>query len=69
VDGGGGGSSSGAYTLSATVGQLSDLLMASATPGHAMKASPNPPVGTVVGKAMEGLDEGTDVIQILVMLQ
>ena len=46
-----------------------DLLVASATPGHAMKASPNPPIGTVIGKALEGLDEGTGVIRILVMLQ
>jgi len=46
-----------------------DLLVASSTPGHAMKAGPNPPVGTVIGKALEGLDEGTGVIQVLVMLQ
>jgi len=46
-----------------------DLLVASATPGHAMTAGPNPPVGTVVGKALEGLEEDTGVIQILVMLQ
>jgi hypothetical protein len=49
--------------------QPGDLLVASATPGHAMKAGPNPPVGTVLGKALEGLDEGTGVIQMLVMLQ
>lgn len=46
-----------------------DLLVASATPGHAMKASPNPPVGTVIGKALSALKVGTGVIQILVMLQ
>jgi hypothetical protein len=46
-----------------------DLLVASATPGHAMKADPNPPVGTVIGKALEALDEGTGVILVLVMLQ
>jgi hypothetical protein len=46
-----------------------DLLVASATPGHTMRAAPNPPVGTVVGKALEPLDEGTGLIQILVMLQ
>ena len=45
------------------------LLVASSTPGHAMKAAPNPPVGTVVGKALEPLDDNTGVIQILVMLQ
>ncbi|MFB0536053.1 MAG: hypothetical protein ACETWR_13850 [Anaerolineae bacterium] len=49
--------------------QPGDLLVSSSMPGHAMKASPSPPVGTVVGKALEGLDEGTGVIQILVMLQ
>jgi len=46
-----------------------DLLVASSIPGHAMKAAPNPVVGTVIGKALEGLDEGTGVIQMLVMLQ
>jgi len=46
-----------------------DLLVASATPGHAMRAGPNPPQGTVIGKALEGLEEGTGVIQMLVVLQ
>jgi len=46
-----------------------DLLVASATPGHAMKAGPNPPQGTVIGKALEGLEKGTGVIQMLVVLQ
>jgi hypothetical protein len=46
-----------------------DLLVASSIPGHAMKAGPNPPVGTVIGKALEGLDEGTGIIRMLVMLQ
>jgi len=46
-----------------------DLLVASATPGHAMQAGPNPPQGTVIGKALEGLEEGTGVIQMLVVLQ
>ena len=49
--------------------QPGDLLVASSTPGHAMKADPNPPVGTVIGKALEPLAEGTGVIQMLVMLQ
>ncbi|MGC9335590.1 MAG: hypothetical protein ACP5JJ_15675 [Anaerolineae bacterium] len=49
--------------------QPGDLLVASATPGHAMRASPNPPVGTVLGKALAALDEGIGTIQILVMLQ
>ncbi|MFN2227101.1 MAG: hypothetical protein ACK2UY_12355, partial [Anaerolineae bacterium] len=32
-----------------------DMLVASATPGHAMAAGPNPPQGTVIGKALAGL--------------
>ncbi len=46
-----------------------DLLVASSTPGHAMKAGPNPPIGTVIGKAMESLRESQGVIQMLVTLQ
>ena len=49
--------------------QPGDLLVASATPGHAMKAGANPAVGTVIGKALASLKSGTGVIQILVMLQ
>jgi len=52
-----------------------DLLTASNTPGHAMKASPvnvggvefyRP--GTIIGKALEPLDEGTGVIRVLITL-
>jgi len=46
-----------------------DLLVASSIPGHAMKASPNPPIGTVIGKALEGLEEKTGIIRMLVILQ
>jgi hypothetical protein len=46
-----------------------DLLTASSTPGHAMKAGPNPPIGTVIGKALGTLEAGTGVIQMLVTLQ
>jgi hypothetical protein len=46
-----------------------DLLVASTTPGHAMRAGENPPNGTVIGKALGSLTEGTGVIQMLVMLQ
>ncbi len=49
--------------------QPGDLLTTSSTPGHAMKAGSNPPVGTVIGKALGTLAEGTDVIQVLVTLQ
>lgn len=46
-----------------------DLLVTSATAGHAMKAGPNPPQGTVIGKALAGLDEGAGVIKMLATLQ
>jgi hypothetical protein len=46
-----------------------DLLVSSATPGHAMKAGRSPLVGTVIGKALEGLDTGTGIIMMLVVLQ
>jgi len=46
-----------------------DLLVASSTPGYAMKAGPNPPIGTVIGKALEGLPAGRGIIQMLVTLQ
>ncbi len=46
-----------------------DLLVTSSTPGHAMKAASDPPVGTVIGKALEGLDADCGVIKMLVMLQ
>ena len=48
-----------------------DLLVAASVPGHAMRGGPNPPQGTVIGKALEGLDAGQDtgVIQALVTLQ
>lgn len=46
-----------------------DLLVASSTPGYAMRAGDNPPAGTIIGKALAFLLEGTGVIKILVMLQ
>lgn len=49
--------------------QLGDLLVASSTPAHAMKAGPNPAVGTVIGKALGSLESGTGVIQMLIMLR
>lgn len=56
--------------------QPGDLLTTSATPGHAMKASPvnlsgielyRP--GTIIGKALEPWTAGAGVIQVLVVLQ
>ena len=44
-----------------------DLLLASSTPGHAMRASTDPKPGTVVGKALGRLDEATGVIEMLAM--
>jgi hypothetical protein len=46
-----------------------DLLVSSNTPGHAMRAGENPPQGTVIGKALSPLEEGTDYIQMIVTLQ
>ena len=50
--------------------QPGDLLVTSSTPGHAMKGTDrNRMLGAVVGKALEGLDQGKGVIQVLVTLQ
>jgi hypothetical protein len=46
-----------------------DLLVASSTPGYAMQAGAHPPGGTVIGKALGGLEAGVGVIKLLVMLQ
>ncbi len=53
-----------------------DLLTTSSVPGYAMKAFPNVvngvniyPAGTIVGKALEPLNEGKGVIKILLMLR
>ena len=45
-----------------------DLLTTSATPGHAMLAA-DPKIGTIVGKALESLDNGTGEIKVMVTLQ
>jgi hypothetical protein len=46
-----------------------DLLVASSTPGHAMRAPADPAPGTVVGKALQTLSAGTGVIEMIVMLR
>jgi hypothetical protein len=47
-----------------------DLLVTSATPGHAMRADREKALpGTILGKALESLDSGTGLIQVLVTLQ
>ncbi len=48
--------------------RVGDLLTASPTPGHAMRAE-EPEAGTVVGKALEPLDSGTRLIKVLVVLR
>jgi hypothetical protein len=45
-----------------------DLLVASSTPGRAMRAGVQPPVGTVIGKALDSVASGTAVISALVFL-
>ena len=45
-----------------------DLLTTSDTPGYAMKVT-NPQIGTILGKALEPLDSGREVIEVLVTLQ
>jgi hypothetical protein len=46
-----------------------DLLVASSTPGHAMRAPDVPRPGTVIGKSMESLEQGRGTIEVLVMLR
>jgi hypothetical protein len=46
-----------------------DLLTTSSTPGHAMRAGAKPATGTVIGKALGALKQGTGVIQLLAILQ
>ena len=48
---------------------IGDLLVASSTPGHAMRAGSNPAPGTVIGKALDNLESGTGVILLLINLQ
>jgi hypothetical protein len=50
--------------------EVGDLLVASATPGYAMKGTDRSKMlGAVVGKALEPLGEGTGALQVLVTLQ
>jgi len=50
--------------------QPGDLLTSSSTPGHVMKATNNERSnGTIVGKAMSTLNEGTGLVLVLVNLQ
>ncbi|GIW12396.1 MAG: hypothetical protein KatS3mg061_3453 [Dehalococcoidia bacterium] len=47
--------------------QPGDLLTASSTPGEAMRAGPNPPPGTVIGKALGSLAAGHGSVPMLVL--
>jgi hypothetical protein len=50
--------------------QIGDLLVTSSAPGYAMKGTDRSKlVGAVVGKALEPLQNGKGVIQVLVTLQ
>ena len=50
--------------------KVGDLLVASSTPGRAMKGTDRTQMlGAVVGKALDSLDSGTGVIEVLVTLQ
>ena len=46
-----------------------DLLVSAPLPGHAMRAPRRPKAGTVIGKAMQPLATGEDLILALVMLR
>ncbi|MDR3415462.1 MAG: hypothetical protein P4L83_04670 [Nevskia sp.] len=49
--------------------RIGDLLVASSTPGHAMRAPATPAAGTVIGKAMQNFGAKDGVIEVLVMLR
>jgi len=49
--------------------RIGDLLVAASRPGHAKKAPPNPPAGTVIGKALAALEKGTAKIEVLLTLR
>jgi hypothetical protein len=47
--------------------QIGDLLVSSNVEGHAMRAPDDPRPGTVLGKALGGLDSGAGLIPVLLM--
>ena len=50
--------------------RVGDLLVTSSTAGHAMKGTDRSKMlGAVVGKALEPLEKGKGVVQVLVTLQ
>lgn len=46
--------------------RIGDLLVASSTPGRAMRAADDPKIGTVIGKALQELHDGEGTITMLV---
>jgi len=46
-----------------------DLLVTATRVGHAMRSGDDPPPGTVIGKALEGLETGFGLIRMLASLQ
>jgi hypothetical protein len=48
--------------------RIGDLLTTSSTQGYAMRSDQATP-GTIIGKALESLDSGTGLIEILIMHQ
>jgi hypothetical protein len=47
-----------------------DLLVTSSTPGYAMKGTDRGRMlGALIGKALEGLDSGTGIIEVGITLQ
>jgi hypothetical protein len=46
-----------------------DMLVASSSPGHAMRGGEGAPQGSVIGKALDALEDGRATIRMIVMLQ
>jgi len=44
---------------------IGDMLVTSSRPGYAMKAPANPKAGTVLGKALGEMKDGTRVVEVL----
>ena len=58
-----------AIKVDASYGAISpgDILVASPTPGYAMRTD-DPPYGAIIGKALDALASGTGTIPVLVTL-
>lgn len=49
--------------------RIGDLLVSSSTPGHAMRAPEAPASGTVIGKALQAMDDASGTVLMLTMLR